>query len=110
MIQTPGKKKVATAPTVTTSNESATHDDSFVNTLPRSIRFLEMTPAMSAARVLNTTIPIDFEHVRAEETLRQDMMTHLRAWSIATLHHRIHTQSDAIRFRHAYTGTYREVA
>jgi hypothetical protein len=108
-MQTLEKQKAAAIAVAAARDYEPTYQQDRPTTLTR-YPHLEMTPAMSAARVLNTTIPIDFEHVRAEETLRQYMMSHLRAWSIATLHHRIHTQSDAIRFRHAYTGEYREVA
>jgi hypothetical protein len=112
MIQTLEKQRaVPVAAGTTQIRESQSYQNPAANvSILSPYRHLEMTPRMSAARILNTTIPIDFEHVRADESLRQDMMSRLRAWSATVLHHQIHTQSDAIRFRHAYTSTYREAA
>jgi hypothetical protein len=66
--------------------------------------YLEMTPAMSRARVLNTIIPVDFEHVEAEEQHRQDMLHSLRVWSLEILGHPVHTQWHRDRFTRAYQG------
>lgn len=66
--------------------------------------YLEMTPVMSKARVLNTIIPVDFEHVEAEERQRQDMLHTLRVWSLDVLRHPVHTQWHRDRFTRAYQG------
>jgi hypothetical protein len=112
MIQTLEKQRaVPIAVDTTQIRESQSYQNPAANVSILSLyRHLEMTPRMSAARILNTTIPADFEHVEAEETRRQRMLAELRAWSVSVLHRRVHTQAEAIRFRDSYALVCGEVA
>ncbi len=71
---------------------------------------LEMNPAMSKARILNTTIPVDFEHIQAEETKRQNALKNLREWSWQMLRQPIHTQVRRECFTHHYFSQWQEAA
>ncbi|MCH4209867.1 hypothetical protein [Bifidobacterium sp.] len=101
MIQTLEKQKAAAIAVAAARDYEPTYQQDRPTTLAR-YPHLEMTRAMSRARILNVLFAADMDGVIPEETERMRQLEALCEWSLLVLGRQIHTQADRNRFIDSY--------